>query len=282
MLHVSPAKFPWLALAETNSKPDGNTSFTVMLSARLGPLLLTLSVKVITSFADGFSLLTVLVIAKSAPSAAFTTTNAVLFAVIGSNSLAALMVAVLRINPLLFTFAVRVSDWLAPTANEGTLQRAPLKEPPVTVASTNVRSAGNRSSTIIPEALRGPLFVSVIVKTTFPPMLGVAVFADFVKAKSAPIGELTVADEVLLAEIGSNTSLAEMDAVFTIAPDARTCAAMVKITFSPLATVPMFQTPLVKAPRAGEVVTKSKPLGKRSVTATPPALSGPLFVTSTV
>jgi hypothetical protein len=81
-------------MADTKVKPSGNRSRTCTPVASSGPLLRTVTVKVISSPTLGVGLLTDLAIARSAccgDSAAL----AVLFAVFGSGWSAAVMVAVL-------------------------------------------------------------------------------------------------------------------------------------------------------------------------------------------
>src|SRR5262249_47041057 len=57
---------PWLGMAETKVRPDGNRSVTCTLVAGSGPLSVRVTVKVVVSATLGFALLTVLARVRSA------------------------------------------------------------------------------------------------------------------------------------------------------------------------------------------------------------------------
>src|SRR5207302_6925608 len=92
---------------------------------------------------------------------------------------------------------------------------------------------------------------------------------------------LTAALAELLPAFGSVSFSAVLVAVFVIDPVVVTVAVMVSVSEAPLATAPMFQTPvpLLYVPALGVADTKVNPAGSWSVTCTPVALDGPALVT---
>src|ERR1700694_4805975 len=147
-----------------------------------------------------------------------------------------------------------------------------------------VRAAGSRSVTTTPVALLGPLLVAVTVKVTLVFRFGVALSTDLVIAMSAATG-VTVALNESLAPLGSNSVSAVLVAVFVVGAVVFTVATIKRVALEALAIGPMFQTPvpaLSVAPTAGVAETKVRPAGSRSVTWTPFAALGPLFVAVTV
>src|ERR1700704_2984713 len=83
--------------------------------------------------------------------------------------------------------------------------------------------------------------------------------------------------EESLLVLGSVSISADFEAVFVIRPVAVTVAVTVRVVVAPLASEPMFQTPLpaVYVPLAGVADTNVSPDGRRSVTCTPVASVGP-------
>src|SRR5712692_6327391 len=89
---------------------------------------------------------------------------------------------------------------------------------------------------------------------------------------------------LLFAATGSVSFSAVLVAVLVSEPVAVTVAVRAKVTEAPLATAPMFQTPvpLVYVPWLGAAETNVRPTGSWSVIWTPVASEGPLLVTVTV
>src|ERR1700694_2427591 len=87
-----------------------------------------------------------------------------------------------------------------------------------------------------------------------------------------------------LAKWGSVSFSAVLRAVFVSGPVVVTVAVKANVTTAPLATAPMFQTPvpLVEVPWLGVAETNVRPAGSWSVICTPVASEGPLLVTVTV
>ena len=101
---------PWLVSASTSDTPAGSRSVTWTLVASFGPLLLSVTVYVTVSPTFGVGLLTVLASARSA-CCGVTTALAVLFAALGSNWSAWLIVAVFVDGFGLATVATMTSVW---------------------------------------------------------------------------------------------------------------------------------------------------------------------------
>src|SRR6478735_333132 len=155
--------------------------------------------------------------------------------------------------------------------------------PWLVVADTNVNPLGSRSSSSTPVAVSGPLFMSVTVNVTWSPTFGVALLTVLVNARSARRG-VTVAEALLLPVLGSNWSAAETVAVLVRGRPDTTVAVSVSVADAGAVSVPTSQRPVVESyvPWSGFAVPKVRPAGRRSVTWTPVASSGPLLVSITV
>src|SRR5262245_64490869 len=151
------------------------------------------------------------------------------------------------------------------------------------VADTKVRPAGRRSVTSTPVASSGPLLVNVTVNVIWSPTFGVASLTVLSMARLARWG-VSVALAVLLALLGSNWSLSVTVAVLVRAMGLVTAAVIVSTVWVPLASAPTSQMPLVLSyvPWPGVADTNVRPIGKRSVTATPVAPFGPLLTSVTM
>src|ERR1700674_2013471 len=95
---------------------------------------------------------------------------------------------------------------------------------------------------------------------------------------------VTEADAESLPVTGSGCTSPVLVAVFVVVAVVVTVATMVSVAFAPLIKPPRFQTPVtgLYVPALGVAETNVNPAGTRSVTTTPVALLGPLFVTVTV
>src|SRR5262245_42394865 len=150
-------------------------------------------------------------------------------------------------------------------------------------ADTKVRPAGSWSVTCTPVASSGPLLVNVTVNVIWSPTFGVASLTVLSMPRLARWG-VSVALAVLLALLGSNWSLPVTIAVLVRAMGLVTAAVIVSTVWVPLASAPTSQMPLVLSyvPWPGAADTNVRPMGKRSVTATPVAPLGPLLASVTV
>ena len=111
---------PALGLAEMKVKPPGNWSLTCTDSAVAGPALVTVSVNATGSYWTGALRSTLMVNARSAPTA-LNVTLAVLLAALGSDVVLATL-ALLPIDPKLTTRACTFSVALAPLARSPRFQ----------------------------------------------------------------------------------------------------------------------------------------------------------------
>ncbi len=115
------------------------------------------------------------------------------------------------------------------------------------------------------------------------PTLGAALLTDFESARSDCCG-VRVVLAVLLPVSGSNWSAPVIVAVLVCAPGLTTVARIRSVCGDAVVTVPTAQIPLTASyvPRLGVAMTNVTPAGRRSVTCTPVAASGPLSVSVTV
>lgn len=144
---------------------------------------------------------------------------------------------------------------------------------------TNVSPAGVGSVTLMLDEVAGPLLVTTTVKAIVEP--GAAEAGPlFAIETSAPLIEVVV-ELLLLPGTGSLLEL-ETDAVLVIAPVAvgETLKVEVIVAVWPLVIVPSAQgKAVVHAPL---LETKVRLAGVGSLTVTPDASDGPIFVTVTV
>ena len=133
--------------------------------------------------------------------------------------------------------------------------------------------------TMTPVAADGPLFVAMTVNVTFEFSAGVALFTVLVTARSVSGVAVTETDEELLATFVSD-SVPPMLAVFVTGDVVVTVAVIVSEAVAALARLPIVQRPVPLLYDPAEAVddTKVKPAGSASVTTTPVAAAGPLFV----
>src|SRR5215831_4249719 len=115
------------------------------------------------------------------------------------------MVAVLVSVFGLVTRALIDNFGVAPSATVPTFQRPVLLSyvPWLTVAVTNVKPAGSRSTTRTLVAVSGPLLIRRTTKVVMVPTLGVALVTDLVIARLACCG-VSVALALLFVVTGSN------------------------------------------------------------------------------
>src|ERR1700694_312390 len=111
------------------------------------------------------------------------------------------------------------------------------------MAEENDRPAGSGSLTTTPVALLGPLLVAVMVNVTLVPWFGRVLSTSFVMAMSAATG-VTVALGESFPESGSGWTSAVLVAVFVAGAVVFTVATIDRVALAPLATAPMFQSPV--------------------------------------
>ena len=189
-------------VADTSVSPEGRASATATACAALGPVLVTVTVKVTLAPTAGVALSTTFVTARSA-SFASTIADAELFAGVGSYvdevAVAVLVTAVCEV-----TVATIVSVALAPFARFPTAQMpVPLLYEPVDgLDDTSARPAGSTSVTATAWAVSGPAFATVTVKVTLAPTSGVGT-STLLLTDTFASGTLTVADPLSLPGAGS-------------------------------------------------------------------------------
>ena len=224
MAQTPPVYVPELGVAETKVRPLGRASVTETPAAALGPLFLTVMVKMTCPPTAGVALLTVLVMDRSADTAGVTEAEALLLPGLGS-AVVALTVAVLvtftPAEPDAVAVIVRVA--LAPLA------RVPIVQIPVLLlysavglADTKVSPDGRTSLTITLVAALGPLLVTFIVKTTFSPTVGVALLTILAMDKSAEapgLAGLTVIEVPEAETVPSVTVIVWDGVVFSVKPE---------------------------------------------------------------
>ena len=154
---------------------------TVTPLASLGPLLVAVTVKVTFWPTDGVGLSTVFWSATSAEAAAFSVATAESLLVLGSGSLADVLVAVLVIVPGWVSTAVMVSVALAPFWRSPTCHcpEDGTYEPCCGEAETKVMPAGSTSVMTTPLAWFGPLLSTLTKSVTVSPTsaeVGVTLF----------------------------------------------------------------------------------------------------------
>src|SRR5207302_9386833 len=110
-------------------------------------------------------------------------------------------------------------------------------------ADTNVSPAGKASLTCTLLAVLGPLSLSVIVKVSVSPTLGVGLLTVLVIAKSACCG-VSMALLLLLPMLGSNWSAWLMAAVLVWALGLTTLALSSSVALPALFAVPTVQMPV--------------------------------------
>ena len=274
--------------AETNVTPAGRVSVTTTPVAGLGPLLLavTVYVMVLPATAEAGP---VFVIDRSAEAVTLVVAVAVLSPLVGSGSLALIVAVFVMLPPVAGAVAVMVIVALAPDASVPTAQttvpEALVQVPWVELADTNVTPAGRVSVTVAPVAVPGPLLLAVRVYVMVLPATAVA-GPVFVMATSAEEVTLVVAEAVLSAVVGS-ASLPVIVAVLVMVPPVDGAVTVIVIVaLAPLTSEPTAQVTvpeaLVQVPWVELADTNVVPDGRVSTTVTPVALSGPLFLATTV
>ena len=133
--------------------------------------------------------------------------------------------------------------------------------------------------TTTPVAAAGPLFVAVIVKVTFEFTAGVALLTVFVTARSVTGVAVTDADAESLPALPS-VSVPVMLAVFVTSEVVVAVAVIVSVAVPALARLPTDQIPVALSYDPADTVedTYVRPAGRASLTTTPVAADGPLFV----
>ena len=113
--------------------------------------------------------------------------------------------------------------------------------------------------------------------------MGVGSFTVLVTDRATCCGLVDVV-AVLLAVTGSNWSAWVIVAVLTVEVSLVTCAWIRSVRAAAVSTVPTVQRPVTGSyvPWLGVADTKVRPAGRRSVTCTLVAESGPLSVSATV
>ncbi len=135
------------------------------------------------------------------------------------------------------------------------------------------RPDGSRSFTTTLWAVFGPRLLSVTVKVTLSPTLGVALSTVFETTRSASWGSVGVF-AVLFLLFGSQTSLLVIVTVLKLRPGAVAVTTIVSVrglaTPFVVGTVAMLHTPVVelKVPADGVAETKETFAGRLSVTST--------------
>jgi hypothetical protein len=159
---------------------------------------------------------------------------------------------------------------------------------PVHVALPNVTPAGSGSVTTTPVALLGPLFVAVMAYARELPTKTGSGESLFVTPRSVRVFTVVLVEAVLFPEFRS-VWLPAILALFVIVPAAVGVTVIVIVTDAPLARLPRLQVtvPLawlhVPADAPVHVAAPNvTPAGSVSVTTTPVAAPGPLFVAVTV
>jgi hypothetical protein len=158
----------------------------------------------------------------------------------------------------------------------------PLQLPWLGVADTYVTPAGNGSLTLTPVALFGPKLVTVIVYVRFWPTNTGSGESVLLSDRSAdkPLTVVVVV-ALLLPDTGSATLLVTL-AVLLNVPPAVGVTTIVTVALAALARVPRLHVTVavpLQLPCDGVVDTQVTPPGSVSVTETPVAELGPLFVT---
>ena len=196
---------------------------------------------------------------------------ALLLPELGSNWSASVIVAVLVCGLGLVTVARIRSVCGDPTATVPTLH-SPVVEsyvPWLGMSDTNDRPDGSRSVTWASVAASGPLLLSVTVKVTVSPTLGVGLLTVLESARSACCGTMTTL-ALLSVVSGSNWSLSRMSAVLIRGIGLSTLARIFRVCGVAVVTVPTFQTPGkgVYVPWLGVSNRKVSPEGSTSCTST--------------
>src|SRR5262249_19202473 len=151
-------------VADTNVSPAGSMSRIVTFVAVLGPLPVTVIVKVISSPTLGRALLTILPTCASA-SCGLTDAVSLLLVRSGAHWSTPVVLAVFVCGLGVFTREVMVSVWVAPKATAPTVQVrvAGSKLPADGDDDRKLTPTGSTSCTMTPVALSGPLLVTRIV-----------------------------------------------------------------------------------------------------------------------
>lgn len=263
-------------LFETNVNPAGVGSETVTGADADGPLFVTVTAYVMVWPGDAFAG-PVFRIERSL--AALIATVAVELLLPGVGSVDVLDTeAVLESVPLAVVAIVYVLEMPAepPAPSDPIAHGNAVLHPPV--LETNVMPAGVGSATAMPVADDGPLFTMLMLKVTFWPGFAVA-GPVLVICTSAFVPIVPVAVEELFGKFGSGV-VAFTDAVFEIEPVAAdaTRNVVVIVAVEPAVNVPIEHgNGVVQAP---VLETKVVPGGVESLTVTPVASDGPLFVTT--
>src|SRR5438309_29244 len=207
-----------------------------------------------------------------------------LFAGFGSVWLPETVAVLVILVALAGAFTTMVIVAVAPEASEPMLQvtvpEALVQVPWVELAETNVTPEGRVSVTVVPVAPFGPLLVAfrvyVIGAVTVAVVGPVLVIAT--SACSAAVCTVVDADAELLAGFGSD-SLPLTVAVLVMVPTEVGLTVIVNVTLAPEASELALQVTVTEALVQPELADmKVTPAGRLSVTTTPVAGLGPLFV----